>query len=283
MRVQIDERNDISGLFENRTKMHLSTKTILITGGSSGIGLELAVQLHQKGNVVLITGRSAEKLAAAEKREPGIITIQSDVTRLEEMKSLHDHMVKEYPSLNVLINNAGIMRKINLHNASANLETMIEEVSINLVSAVQMTTLFLPLLKKQKEAAIVNITSGLAFVPFPISPLYGASKAALHSFTECLRVQLEKTAIKVIEVAPPKTTTDLTVSFGDDFDGGPEMSAHDVATAACKGIESETDLVLPGLSRVLRWMGRIAPGFMLKQLSKGNVEKLLEENTTGQS
>lgn len=262
-----------------KAKMQLSKKTILITGGASDIGLELAVQLHQKDNVVIIAGRSLEKLAAAEKREPGLITIQSDVTRLEEMKSLHDRIAKEYPSLDVLIKNAGIMRKINVHNASAYLDTMIEEISINLVAAVQMTTLFLPLLKTQKEAAIVNITSGLAFVPFPISPLYGASKAALHSFTECLRVQLQKTTIKVIEVAPPKTTTDLAVSFGDGFDGGPEMSAHDVATAACKGIESETELVLPGLSRVLQWMGRIAPGFMLKQLSKGNVEKLLEEDT----
>ncbi|UZJ54853.1 hypothetical protein CBS101457_004173 [Exobasidium rhododendri] len=256
--------------------MHLSSKTILITGGSAGIGLELAVQLYKKGNVVIITGKFAARLAEAKKREVGLITIQSDVADLHDVESLHSRIIGEYPNLDILINNAGIMRKVNLHHASSSLDTMMEEITINLVAAIRLSVLFLPLLKEQEEAAIVNVTSGLAFVPFPICPIYGASKAGLHSFSESLRVQLQNTSVRVIEVAPPQTKTELTKSFSDDSSSGaPEMSVVDLATAACKGIERNNELVLPGLAGVLRWMSRIAPGFILNQLSKSTVPKML--------
>lgn len=257
--------------------MHLSNRTILITGGNSGIGLELAVQLRKKGNTVIITGRSAENLALAKERDDGILTIQSDASNLNDIKALHSKIVRDFPTLDVLINNAGIMRKINLQQPDLNLESIVEEVSINLVATIRMTTIFLPLLKQKKEAAIVNITSGLAFVPFAICPVYGASKAGLHSFTDSLRMQLQNTGIKVMEVAPPQTKTNLAKSFEDkeDNSSAPVMSAIDVATAICKGMERSHDLVLPGLGRILYWMSRIAPSFIARQISKTTLPKML--------
>lgn len=258
--------------------MRLTNRTILITGGSAGIGLELAVQLVKRGNTVIITGRSAERLAAAKAQEGRLITVQGDVASLADIRSLYVRIRDNYPSLDMLINNAGIMRKINLHHASTDLESMTEEIDINLSAVIRLSVLFLPLLKEQRDAAIVNVTSGLAFVPFAICPIYSASKAGLHSFSESMRVQLQRTSVKVIEIAPPQTKTELAASFAGEFERAPqEMSVADLATAACKGIEADKDLVLPGLARVLRWMSRIAPAFILKQLSKQTVPTMLDQ------
>jgi uncharacterized oxidoreductase len=156
--------------------MHLTHRTILITGGSSGIGLELAIQLHKRGNKVIITGRSAEKLASTKERENGLLTMVSDVTKLDDIQRLYSFIKESHPTLSVLINNAGIMNKVNLYTAQEeNVENIAEEINVNLIALIQMTVVFLPLLKEQKEAAIVNVSSGLAFVPYPICPIYGAS------------------------------------------------------------------------------------------------------------
>lgn len=247
--------------------MLLNNRTILITGGSSGIGFELATQLCKKGNTVIITGRSAARLEEAKKKQPGLITIQSDVSKLDDILELFAYIKKHHPDLSVLINNAGIMRQINLHKATKDIQNICEEINTNLIALIQMSIQFLPLLREQKEAAIVNISSGLAFVPFPITPIYSASKAGVNSFTRSLRVQLQDSGVKVFEIAAPAAKTNMLDAV-KDMEGGPLMEPSKVASAAIHGIERDKKLVLPGAAKILKFMSRLAPEFLLRMLSK---------------
>jgi uncharacterized oxidoreductase len=175
--------------------MQLSKDTILITGGTSGIGFELVRQLSALGNTILITGRDQKKLDATKKAFPRITTYQSDVSDPAAIQALFTKTTSDFPDLNILINNAGIMRTINLHDTDNALEELTSEIEINLKGPIHMIQAFLPHLKRKPDAAIVNVSSGLAFVPLPTSPIYCATKAALHSYTLSLRVQLKNTAV----------------------------------------------------------------------------------------
>jgi uncharacterized oxidoreductase len=185
--------------------VQLSGNTILMTGGTSGIGLELATRLVALDNTVIVTGRSRSKLDAAREKLSTIHAIQSDVGDPAAIVALCDNVTKRFPALNILINNAGIMRKTNLHASASDLKDLTREIEINLDGPIRMTAQFLPQLKAQNRAAIVNVSSGLAFVPLAISPIYCAAKAAIHSFTQSLRLQLKHTNIAVFELAPPIT------------------------------------------------------------------------------
>src|SRR5581483_1404510 len=189
--------------------MKLSGNTVLITGGTSGIGYEFAAQLLKRGNTVIVTGREPSRLEQAHQSLRGIHTVESDVSEPGAIESLCSTVIEKFPALNVLINNAGIMRKINLLGEVHSLEDITREVETNLAGTVRMVVQFLPHLKSRADAAIVNISSGLAFVPLPVAPIYCASKAGVHSFTQSLRVQLKGTRIRVFEVAPPMTQTRL--------------------------------------------------------------------------
>src|SRR5246500_1510988 len=173
--------------------MKLKGNTVFITGGASGIGYELTNQLAALGNTILITGRDQVKLDRAKAAFPKIHTFQSDVSDPKAIAALYEQVTKQFPELNILINNAGIMRKINVHDRGGSLEGITREIEINLSGPVRMVKQFLPHLKTKTEAAIMNVSSSLAFVPLPISPVYCAAKAGLHSFTESLRVQLKDT------------------------------------------------------------------------------------------
>src|SRR6185437_14160715 len=163
--------------------MRLSGNTILITGGTSGIGLELAAQLLKLGNVVIVTGRDQRKIEEAQKQLPGIHGFQSDVSDPKAIPLLCDAAITQFPGLNVLVN-AGIMRKMNLlGNESDGLEDISREIEIDLIGPIRMVKQFLPHLLRQPAAAIVNVSSGLAFVPLPVAPIYCSAKAGLHSFT----------------------------------------------------------------------------------------------------
>jgi uncharacterized oxidoreductase len=255
--------------------MRITNNTVLITGGGSGIGLELAKQLHARGNRIIITGRDAAKLEKAKSLLPGLEAIPSDVARPREIEALRARIVRDFPETNVLINNAGIMRTINLHEAQGDLEELTREVEINLNGTIRMTREFLPHLKSKPEAAIVNVTSGLAFVPLPTSPVYCATKAALHSFTMSLRVQLQLTRVKVFELAPPATYTEL-ISKADpeDLKGASIMKVDAMVADAVKGMSRDVFEIRPGQSNQLKFMSRLAPDFILKQLSKP-VERML--------
>lgn len=256
--------------------MKTNGNTILITGGSSGIGFEFAKQFLALGNTVIVTGRDEKKLSAMKAALPAVHTIKSDVSAPGEIEVLLKKVTAEFPKLNVLINNAGIMRTINFHDA-ADLDGLTQEIDINLKGPIRLAMAFLPHLKKHGEAAIVNITSGLAFVPLPTSPIYCATKAGLHSFTLSLRVQLKNTRVKVFEVAPPATETELLSGMSAaDRKGVQIMKVDDMVAASIKGLETDRFEIRPGQANSLKFMSRVAPEFILKQLS-GPMDRLLAE------
>jgi uncharacterized oxidoreductase len=260
--------------------MKLTENTILITGGSNGIGLEFAKQLLVLGNTVIITGRNKTRLDEVKKKYPALHTIQSDAGNPEDIKNLYDQVTKLYPTLNILINNAGIMRKINLHDTTMDLENINQEIAINLSGPVRMVNQFLPQLKTKKHAAIINVSSGIAFVPFAISPVYSATKAGLHFYTQTLRIQLKNTNVAVFELMPPLTTTDLQNAFSpEDMKGVVSMDVDKMVGIAMNGLRNDTPEIRPGQSNMLRIMGRIAPAFILKQLSRP-VDRLLAQQST---
>jgi len=257
--------------------MKLTNNTILITGGSNGIGLELASQFLKLGNTVIITGRNLSKLNEVKRNFPGLNIFQSDAGNANDIKTLYENVLKQFPELNVLINNAGIMRKLNLNDTSYDLENINQEIEINLSGPIRMVNQFLPHLKTKKEATIVNVSSGLAFVPFPISPVYSATKAGVHFYTESLRIQLKKTNVKVFELAPPLTNTDLQNAFtAEDMKGTTAMDTDKMVEIALKALSNDIYEIRPGQSNLLKIMSRVAPQFILNQMSRP-VDNLLAE------
>jgi len=248
--------------------MKLEHRTILITGGTSGIGLELAKQLQQRGNTLLVTGRDPERLEASRRALPGLHTFQSDVSQAQDIEALYRSVLARFPELDTLINNAGIMRNLNL-NQERDLDDVSREIEINLTGPVRMIQRFLPHLKTRPGALIVNVSSGLAFVPLSIAPVYCATKAAIHSYTQSLRIQLQGTGVTVIELAPPGVETPLfRGEFAEETRGQKAMAVDVLAARAIAGIEAGKLEIRPGLSNVLKVMSRLAPGFMLKQMAK---------------
>lgn len=249
--------------------MILSNNTILITGGTSGIGLELAKQLAGLNNKIILTGRDQSKITRIQKDFPQFSIFESDVSDSKAITSLYEKVTKQFPNLNVLINNAGIMRTINVHDKGNDLLDITREIETNLNGPIRMVKQFLPHLKTQSHAAIVNVSSGLAFVPLPMSPVYCATKAGLHSFTLSLRVQLKNTKVKVFELAPPATETELLSDFSaEDRKGISIMKVQDMVAAAVKGMSHDQYEIRPGQSNQLKFMSRLAPQFILNQLSK---------------
>ncbi len=188
--------------------MQLASHTVLITGGASGIGFALAERFLRAGSQVAICGRRAEKLAEAQARYPEIRTFVCDVGQAADRVALLDQVTRELPGLDVLVNNAGIQRRVRL-TEPGDWESVREEIAINLEAPIHLSTLFIPHLLKQGRPAIVNVTSGLSFAPLAGVPVYCSTKAALHSFTLSLRHQLSGTPIEVVEIIPPAVDTDL--------------------------------------------------------------------------
>jgi uncharacterized oxidoreductase len=188
--------------------MQLASNTVLITGGASGIGLELARRFLQESSTVIVCGRREEKLAEARKTHPELKTLVCDLAKEKDRKKLCEWAVGEFPRLNVLVNNAGIQRRVRVLDETRWALTR-EEIAINLEAPAHLCGLFLPHLLKQERPAILNVTSGLAFTPMASAPFYSATKAALHSFTLSLRHQLAGTPVQVIEIIPPAVNTDL--------------------------------------------------------------------------
>jgi uncharacterized oxidoreductase len=188
--------------------MKTSNNTILITGGASGIGLAIAQKFLENGNTVIICGRRADKLAEVKSRFPDLHTKVADISNPDDRIELRDWVTSNFPGLNILVNNAGIQNTFFLKQQNT-IEAITSEVTTNLISPIHLANLFVPHLIKQQEAAIVNITSGLAYIPVVATAVYCATKAALHSFTLSARHQLKDTSIKVFEIAPPIVDTEL--------------------------------------------------------------------------
>lgn len=188
--------------------MKIQGNTILITGGGSGIGAALAHRLHDAGNRILIVGRRMDVLKATAAGRANIHAMALDIDDPASVKAFAARVVAEYPTLNVLVNNAGIMRFEDISHGRA-LHDAEATVTTNLLGPIRMTDALIDHLREQPDAAIVNVTSGLAFVPMPGTPTYNATKAALHSYTVTLR-QILKNIVEVIEIIPPAVRTDLT-------------------------------------------------------------------------
>ncbi len=188
--------------------MKRTGNTILITGGGSGIGRGLAEALQQQGNQVVIAGRRREALEKTAAANPGMKFLTLDIEDAAAIKAFAARVTKEFPSLNVLINNAGIMRAENVLEEQnvADAEAM---VTTNLLGPIRLTAALLPLLRKQEESTVINVSSGLAFVPLAMTPTYSATKAAMHSYTCSLRYQLKDTPTEVLEIIPPYVQTEL--------------------------------------------------------------------------
>lgn len=189
--------------------MNTTGNTVLITGGASGIGLALAERFLHAGNEVIVCGRREEKLKEAKQKYPTLHTRVCDVSDASDRESLFTWTTSEFPELNVLVNNAGIQQRINLLNADHDWSYYGQEISVNLDGPIHLSMLFLPHLVQKNHAAIINISSGLGITPATWVPIYSATKAAMHSFTRTLRLQLSKTNVHVVEVLPPAVNTDL--------------------------------------------------------------------------
>jgi len=187
--------------------MKLENNTVLITGGSNGIGLALAERFIHKGNQVIVCGRREEKLAAAEEALPGLHTRVCDVGDATQRAGLYQWAVEEFPHLNVLVNNAGIQRRVAFSDPQVSWDSIDNEIAINFTAPLHLTKLFLEHLEAQTDPVIINVSSGLAFIPPVMAAVYGATKAGLHSFTFCLRQQLA--GVEVVEIIPPAVNTDL--------------------------------------------------------------------------
>jgi len=195
--------------------MNLSGNTILITGGGSGIGRGLAEALHALGNQVVIAGRRKQVLDETTTANPGMKSLQLDIDTAASIREFAARATEQYPSLNVLVNNAGIMRAEKLTAQQDDLADAEAIVSTNLLGPIRLTAALLPHLLKQAHAAIMNVSSGLAFVPLAQTPTYCATKAAIHSYTQSLRYQLRNSAIEVLELIPPYVATHLMGGASD--------------------------------------------------------------------
>jgi len=188
--------------------MKLDGNTVLVTGGATGIGFGIVKHFYEHGSTVIVCGRREEALAAAKSKLPKLVTYQCDVGSEKERVALKNFITKEFPNLNTLVNNAGIQRRLELSKPDPWQETQ-REIAINFEAPVHLCQLFLPHLNLRPSAAIINVSSGLSFAPLANVPVYSATKAALHSFTQSLRHQLTKTKVSVIEIVPPAVNTDL--------------------------------------------------------------------------
>jgi uncharacterized oxidoreductase len=195
--------------------MNLSGNTMLITGGGSGIGRGLAEAFHALGNQVVIAGRRQGALDETTAANPGMKSLTLDIERPQAIRAFAAQIAGEFPSLNVLINNAGIMRAEKLLAQQPDLADAEAIVTTNLLGPIRLTAAFLPHLQKQPRAAIMNVSSGLAFLPLTLTPTYCATKAAIHSYTHSLRYQLKATNIEVLELVPPYVATDLMGGASD--------------------------------------------------------------------
>ncbi len=250
-----------------------SNQKVLITGGGSGIGLALAKKFLSNKNTVIITGRNLSKLEKVKAELPDIHTFQSDVTREEEVKKLAEDIHNEFGGIDVLVNNAGIMILLDTANENNDLQKQFEEIEINFHAPIRMLHYFLPLLKKSKNGVLVNVSSGLAYVPFSQAPVYSGTKVALHFWTKAIRPQLKPHHIKVIELMPPVVDTKLAKDADLEDGSFKPMPPEKLAEIFWKDYSKGKEEITPGLSSQLKLLSRLAPDFIFKQLNKQAIPK----------
>jgi uncharacterized oxidoreductase len=234
--------------------------TVLITGGTSGIGLALARRFVREHNQVIVTGRDAAKLAGLHAELPSITTICADMT---DPKALL-HIAQHTPHINVLVNNAAIQHNYQFIDPAPLSDLIDVELRTNLLGPIQLIALLLPTLLNQPSAAIVNVTSGLAFVPKESAPVYCGSKAGLHMFTKALRWQLEASRVKVFELIPPLTDTPMTRGRGRR-----KLTPDAVVDEFWRHFIHDRYDIPAGPTKYLLWLQRVFPNIADRVMRKG--------------
>jgi len=243
--------------------MRTRGNTVLITGGSAGIGLAIAKALVAADNTVIVCGRDQSRLDGARKAVPGIFTIQCDVTRDDDLADLLKRVQSDFPQLNILINNAAVMH---IYDSVENVSKpggIDEEVRTNFLAPMKLTSMFLPVLQQQATAAIVIVSSGLAYVPVANVTVYCATKAALHAFSRALRFRLRKTGVKIFELLPPLVDTDLSRTLHM-----PKIRAEQVARGLLRGLKREHYEIRVGMVKPLYIFSKFVPLLAERMLNK---------------
>lgn len=243
--------------------MHLKGNTILITGGSSGIGLELANRLQQKGNTIIICGRSTERLEQSKKINPALITYSCDLSDPVACKALVDWLKATHPALNVLVNNAAIAHTCDFRTDPDILDKATKEIAINLMAPIQLSKMVLPILERNNRPVIINVTTGLVYSPRAQYPIYNATKAALHSFTQVLRLQLESSSVDIIEVLFPAVDTPWHKGNPPKIAIAPEKAVEEMISGLKKG---SSEIRVGGV-KLLYMLTRVAPGIAFRKIN----------------
>lgn len=252
--------------------MQLDGHTVLITGGSSGIGLALAEAFTRAGSRVLVCGRDPARLAEATTRVPNLATLTADVADIADRRRLLAWVEEEHPETDVLVNNAGLQRRVQLTAGPDVVQT--GEIATNLEAPIHLASLFLPHLLRQvargRAPAIINVTSGLGYVPLAATPIYGATKAGLQAFTQALRHQLRGSGIGVVDIAPPAVDTPLLQGalHPGGAGGPPAVTPEAFAAAALRSLASGRTEVRVGGARLLYLLDRLAPRAAFRLLNR---------------
>src|SRR5256885_9314166 len=240
--------------------MKLTGRTILITGGSAGICLAFALKFAELGNEVIVTGRRQAVLDEVKAKQRKIHTIQSDVADVAQIAALAARVKADFPRLDVLMNNAGILLYKNLKAPAADLAGLTAEMNINVGGVIGMISAFIDILTTN-QGTVINVSSGLAFVPLPAAPIYSATKAAIHSYTQSLRFQLEETGVEVIEIMPPAVKTDMTADLPEG-DGLTLITTDKLVKQSFASLKAGTLEIHPGQAQLLPFIRRLPPHFI---------------------
>jgi uncharacterized oxidoreductase len=246
--------------------MRLTDRTILITGGSAGIGLAFALKFLALGNKVIVTGRRQAVLDELRAQYSALHTIRSDVADPGQVAALAAHVKAEFPGLDVLMNNAGIGTPQNLRKPEADLEGAMAQMDVNVGGVIRMTSALIDILTANK-GTVINVSSMLAFVPVPALPIYSATKAAVHSYTQSLRFQLEETGVEVIELMPPAIETAMTSEFPEEVS---KITTDELVRQTFAALRAGTREIRPGQTNRVALMRRLAPDFINRQLWKAS-------------
>jgi len=247
--------------------MRLTGRTILITGGSAGIGLAFALKFLELGNEVIVTGRRKAVLDAVKAQHPKLHTIQSDIGDPAEIAALAERVGQHFPKLDVLMNNAGVGLAKNLKASANDLTGLMTEMEINVGGVIRTTAALIDLLTAN-HGTVINVSSALAFVPVPAMPIYSATKAAVHSYTQSLRFQLEGSGVEVVELMPPAVRTNMTSEF--DEAGISTITTDELVKQTIAALRAGKQEIRPGQSNLLALMRRLAPSFINRQLWKAS-------------
>ena len=247
--------------------MKLTGRTILITGGSAGIGLAFALEFLKLGNQVIVTGRRQEVLDALKAEHPELYAIRSDIADPAQVASLAAGLKRNFPKLDVLMNNAGIAVTRNLKVPADDLAGLLAEMDVNVSGVIRTTSALIDILTANR-GTVINVSSALAFVPVPAMPIYSATKAAVHSYTQSLRFQLEESGVEVIELMPPAVKTDLASDFAEA--GFKLITTDELVRLTFAALKSGKREIRPGQSNLAALMRRIAPDVINQQFWKAS-------------